>query len=64
MSVTLVTSFDFAVVGFVRSVNMRVLLAIRGVGKATIASFKFTLEWLLTCRSYEKMYQKEKIYTD
>jgi hypothetical protein len=49
MRVTLVASLDLAVVGFVRSMDVRVFLSVRGVGESTITSFKFTLEWLLSC---------------
>lgn len=47
MRVRLITAIDAAVVGLVRGVHMRVLLAVRGVGKAAIAALVLALEGLL-----------------
>ena len=48
MSVRLVASSDFAVVRFVRRVDVTVLLAVARVGEATVTAIKLTFEWLLT----------------
>lgn len=50
VGVALVTTSDFAVVWLVAGVDMRVLLAVRAVGKAAVTPFELTLERLLTCK--------------
>ena len=48
MCVGLVAASDFAVVGLVAGVDVRVLLSITGVGEPSVAAIKLTFEWFLT----------------
>lgn len=47
MRIGLITAIDATVVGLVRCVHMRVLLAVRGVGETAIAALVLALERLL-----------------
>jgi len=49
MRVGLVAASDPAVVRFVAGVDVRMLLAVRTVGEATIATFELAAERLFTC---------------
>lgn len=48
VSVGLVTASDFAEIGLVTGVNMRVLLSVTAVGKLSVTSIKFTFKRLLS----------------
>lgn len=50
MRVGLITAVDATVVGLVRGVHMRVLLAVRRVGETAIAALVFALERFLACK--------------
>ena len=54
MGVGLVTTSHLAVVGFVRGVNVRMLLTITRVCKPTIAAVKLTFERFLTWKKEDK----------
>lgn len=49
VGVALVTAADLAVVRLVARVHVTVLLPVRAVSEATVASLKFTFKWLLSC---------------
>ena len=49
MSIRLVTTPDFAVVGLVTGVNMTVFFSVTRIGKSSVTSLEFTTEWFFTC---------------
>ena len=50
MSVRLITSSNFAIVGLVTCVYMTVFFPVTRIGKSSIASLKFASEWFLSCK--------------
>lgn len=50
MSVRLVAAIHLAVIWLVRSVDVRVLLAVRGVGEAPVAALELTFKRFLACK--------------
>ena len=50
MSVRLITSSNFAIVGLVTRVYMTVFFPVTRIGKSSIASLKFAAEWFLSCK--------------
>ena len=48
MCVALVTASNLAIVWFITCMDVRVLFAIRTIGKSSITSFVFAFEWLFT----------------
>ena len=49
VGVALVAAVDSAVVRLIGRVNVRVLLAVGGVGEASIAALVFAFEWFFAC---------------
>ena len=60
MSVRLITSSNFAIVGLVTRVYMTVFFPVTRIGKSSIASLKFAAEWFLSCKKKKK--KKKKNY--
>lgn len=50
MRIALIAAIHAAVVGLIGRVNVRVLLAVRGVGESAVAAFVLTFERLFTCK--------------
>lgn len=50
MRVALIAAIHSAVVGLIGRVNVRVLLAVRGVGESAVAAFVLTFERFFTCK--------------
>ena len=53
VGVGLITAPDPARVGFVRGVDMHVLLPIRGVGEPPITALNLTLEGFFSCKQFK-----------
>ena len=53
VGVGLITAPDSARVGFVRGVDMHVLLSVRGIGEPSVTTLNLALEWFLSCKLKE-----------